>query len=121
MNSTVKNDSPVLLVSALATLLACVLTTHAFAGESTDQVRSERIGFQDLNVDSPAGIEALYQRIHAASERVCSESGQWGQVRARACAAKAEAGAVANANLPALSAYYRMKTGKNAQTLEASR
>jgi UrcA family protein len=38
-------------------------------------VRSETVKFQDLNVGTPAGVEALYGRIHSAAVRVCSPSG----------------------------------------------
>ena len=52
-----------------ALALACVLAaSNAFA---VDQIRSETVKYADLKVDTPAGAQALYSRIHSAARRVC--------------------------------------------------
>jgi UrcA family protein len=85
------------LVLSTAMLLASVwVVPGAFAEEP---VRSETVKFYDLNVDTPASVQALYSRIHAAARG------------AIACARRAEARAIQTLSLPQLTAYYREKTG----------
>jgi UrcA family protein len=119
MNSNVKiaNRIPVALSAAM--LLACAwVASSAFAD---DQARSETVKFQDLNVNSPAGAEALYRRIHWAARRVCSETEPLRQAAASACIKKAEAEAIEKVGVPQLTAYYQMKTGNHTQPLSANR
>jgi UrcA family protein len=100
-------------------LLACALVaSNAFAGE---QVRTETIKFQDLNVGASAGAEALYSRIHAAARHVCSSSGEWAQINEVRCITKAEARAVEKLNLPLLTVTYRMKHGGGTAVFAANR
>jgi len=97
------------VAGAAAMLLACVFgVSSASAGEPDGQVRMEDITFQDLNLNTTAGVHALYQRIHAAAQRVCSVSGQaeLGAASAAAkCSKDAEARAIDKINLPALTAF----------------
>jgi UrcA family protein len=76
---------------------------------------------QDLNVDTPAGVETLFGRIHSAAERVCSETDPLARVAASKCARKAEAGTIEKLNLPLLTAYYRMKNGGRTGMFTANR
>lgn len=106
-------------VLSTAMLLASVsVAPGAFAEQP---VRSETVKFQDLNVDSPAGAQALYRRIHAAAERTCEEKDPMMQARAIACTRQAEAKAVQTLSLPQLTTYYREKTGDKGQPLTARR
>jgi UrcA family protein len=95
--------------SAAALLVACVFTaSSAFAGEPDGQLRTEDIMFQDLNLSTTAGINALYNRIHSAALRVCavSEQRELGTASVSAtCSKKAETQAIDKLNLPALSAF----------------
>lgn len=121
MNSSVKTANPVPLAFSAAMLLACVwAVSPASAGE---QVRSETVKFSDLNVNTSAGVQALYGRIHTAAWHVCltTSNDPIVQLGARDCAKKAEAKAVETVNLPQLTAFYRMKTGDHTQPLSASR
>jgi len=118
MNSRIKtaNRMPV-----AAALLACVWAiSTAVAGE---KVRSETVKFQDLDVSTSEGVQTLYGRIHAAAWRVCTTASSDPVIRigARDCARNAEVKAIATLNLPQLTAFYRMKSGNNAQPLSASR
>ena len=108
------------LACSTAVLLASVLVvSNAVASEL---VRSETVKFQDLNVNTPAGVEALYSRIHLAAKHVCTVQGDWEQrIAARACAKDAEARAIRKVNLPSLTAYYRVKTGDHTETLASNR
>jgi UrcA family protein len=121
MNSNIKTGNRIRLALATATLLTCVCgASGAFADE---EVRSERVKFQDLNVDTPEGVQALYGRIHAAAKRVCADSDPVTRGAAPACAGKAESNAIAKLNLPQLTVYYHIKTrtGDHTQPLVAAR
>lgn len=121
MNSNIKTPNRIALTLSTAMLLTCVwAASSAFADE---QVRSERVKFQDLNVDTPEGVQALYGRIHAAAKRVCSESDPVMQAAEIACARKAEGNAIEKLNLSQLTAYYKIKTktGDHTQPLVAAR
>jgi UrcA family protein len=97
------------LVFSTAMLLASVwVVPGAFAQE---QVRSETVKFYDLKLDTPASVQALYSRIHAAAQRVCGDPDPVIRLAAIACAGRAEARAIQSLNLPQLTAYYREKTG----------
>jgi UrcA family protein len=118
MSSNLKTVSRIPLVFTTTLLLACVAVSTARASE---QFRTETVKFYDLNVNTPAGAEALFGRIHAAAKRVCSESDPIQRIAADSCAKKAEAQAVAKLGLPQLTAYYQMKTGAASQQLIATR
>ena len=119
MYSNVKTANRVPLAFPAAMLLACVwVVSTAFAGEG---LRSETVKFQDLNVNTPEGVQALYGRIHAAALHVCSSSDPIYQLATNRCAKQAEAKAIDSVNLPQLTAFYRMKTGNQTQPLSASR
>jgi UrcA family protein len=123
MNSNVKADSRTFLVLSTAMLLAASvsITSTAYADE---QLGVETVNFQDLDVNTPAGAQALYGRIHAAANRVCDSnisSDPFGALLAANCAREAVAKAVEQLNLPALTAYYNMSTGGKAPTLIVKR
>jgi UrcA family protein len=117
MNSRVKIDNHSVRGYTIAMWLACVLVAfNAHAGD----VRSETVKFPDLNLGTPAGVEALYHRIHAAARRVCEQaSGEW--PASRSCMAKAESDAIAKVNVPLLTAFYQSKTGTQPATIIANR
>ncbi len=118
MNSNVKPGNRSKLGYVIAMSLACVLV--AFSAHADDQVRSETVKFGDLNLGTPAGVEALYGRIHAAARRVCEQPP--GELASyRACMTKAESEAIGEVNVPLLSAFYQNKTGNHPQTIIASR
>jgi UrcA family protein len=119
MNSNVKNSDRIPLASLTAMLLACAFVVSTAYAD--DQVRTETVKFQDLNVHTRAGAESLYGRIHAAAKQVCSETDRMQQARAAACARKAEAQAIQELNLPQLTAYYQLKIGGPTQTRTANR
>jgi UrcA family protein len=89
-------------------LVACAFTaSSAFGIEPTAEVRIEDVMFPDLNLATAAGVDALYQRIHAAARRVCAVSGQTeaGESASAKCSKEAEARAIEKVNLPALTAF----------------
>jgi UrcA family protein len=119
MSSNTKTLSRVPFVFVTGALLAFAAVTSAHANE--EPVRSETVKFEDLNVGTPSGVQALYERIHRAARRVCSEPDALQQLAAKTCAQKAEARAIASVSLPQLTAYYQMKTGDRSQPLIANR
>ena len=121
MNSSVKTASRIILAVQAAMLLAVI--TVVSNADAADQVRSETVKFADLNVNTPAGAQALYTRIRSAAYRVCYQdtSDPLTQIAATTCAKDAEARAVEKLNLPQLTAFYQMKTGKHTQPLSANR
>jgi UrcA family protein len=118
MNSNVKSNNRIIRGCAAAAWLACA--SVAFSAHAGDDVRSETVKFADLNVDTPAGAEALYGRIHAAARRVCEQpAGEL--VSVRRCMANAESQAIGKVNSPLLTAFYEQKTGNKPQAITASR
>ena len=99
------------VAGAAGVLLACVfVVSSAFAAEPDGEVRMEDVKFQDLNLDTAAGVDALYKRIHAAAQRVCAVHAQeyLGSFSGRAaakCTKDAEAQAIKEINLPALTVF----------------
>jgi UrcA family protein len=119
MGSKLRTINRASLAYSIAMLLVGVLVvSNALADE---QVRTETVKFQDLNVGTTAGVEALYSRIHSAARRVCSETDPVLQAAAIACARNAEAKAIEKVNLPLLTAYYRMKNGGRQEAIVAGR
>jgi UrcA family protein len=119
MSSNIKTRMPLVLASVM--LLTCAWgAPSAFADE---QVRSERVKFADLNIETPEGVQALYGRIHAAAKRVCSESDPVLKAAENVCISNADSNAIAKLNLPQLTAYYKIKTktSDHAQPLLAVR
>jgi UrcA family protein len=118
MNTNIIFRTSRILVFSIAALTAQALLAYpVFAAEP---VRTESVKFADLNVNSQAGVEALYGRIHAASERVCSQPGIHGWVNDKVCEAKAQGQAIQKLNLPQLTAYYQKRNGGQ-QLLTVSR
>ena len=95
-------------------IAALLLSAKIFAAPVAN---SETVKIGDLNVNNPAGVAALYHRIHSAAQRMCeipggSDLGLEMRSLERQCIAKAEEGAVQQLNIDALSAYYATKTGR---------
>jgi UrcA family protein len=68
---------------------------------------STGILFQDLNLTTTAGVDALYQRIHSAAERVCTNSEQSNLAASDSakCTKDSLARAIKEIDLPALTAF----------------
>lgn len=119
MKANIKTRIPTIVATALI-LTGVWGASSAFAAE---QVRSERVKFADLNVETPEGVQVLYSRIHAAAKRVCSESDPVLKAAENICISKADGDAIAKLDLPQLTAYYQIKTrtSAHAQPLVAAR
>jgi len=74
------------------------------------------VKYADLNLASPSGIAALYQRIERAAAEVCQLPQGTHQIKLevelKACRVQSTDRAVGQANLPTLSAMHFAKTGR---------
>ena len=69
--------TPIVLPMALLMLVSFVGATQADAEPVTitGGARTERVPYGDLDLASPAGVDALDRRIASAADHVCSQSG----------------------------------------------
>ena len=97
-------------------ICACVflLVGKGFAA-GDDFVKQQIVNFSDLNVNSTAGVAALYGRIHRVAGGVCYVNERRRELAlylpALRCAREAEAQAVTDINNASLTAYYHVKMG----------
>jgi UrcA family protein len=93
MNKQMRN---VMVVAAMAVTM---LVGVAQAADAPERV----VAFQDLNLNTAAGVQALYRRIHVAADQVCGNVDgrdlQFARVH-KACVQRATADAVAAVNKP---------------------
>lgn len=97
----------------LALIGGAMLSSHVLAGEPSD-LPSITVKFADLNLQTPAGVEALYKRIHSAATQVCASDDRYPSMLTydRKCAAGAETQAIEKVHNAALSAFYQRKVGR---------
>jgi UrcA family protein len=118
---------PRIWINAAVLLLAGAWQYGAFASTrpAGEDVRRITVRFDDLNLEQPRGVAALYRRVRLAAEQVCGEprgpgeaiiSADW-----RACVAQAVDRAVVTVDRPALTAYHRGHTTSEHGTLTAQR
>jgi UrcA family protein len=101
------------LARAAAPLVAVCGLLPALALASpfpNDDVRTARVRFGDLDLNSPAGAERLYRRLSIASRDVCGDSSEIIALEEladiRACRNEALEDAVARVDRPLLTAAY---------------
>ena len=92
---------------AALTLLGTASLAHAAAPSVSEQVV---VRFDDLNLATPAGLQALYLRIQNAARSVCGTPETLGtRVASQAwkeCVSTSVRDAIFKVNRPALTAYY---------------
>ena len=95
--------------------VALLVLASAAAGANpsgADEVRSEKVKFADLNLNTLAGASVLYSRIEHAAQRVCiTGSDPFHPGSSTSCRKTAIAAAVAKVNSPWLTAIHSSKTG----------
>jgi len=104
-------SNPLRLAAAAAAVLisASVFATAAHAESASVATSAITVRYTDLDLSSEQGAQALYQRIVAAANRLCSDPGVRDLRRAAAadfCAEQAIARAVAEVRSPRLAALY---------------
>lgn len=95
-----------LVATAIFVVLAPSLSTVSAADPSS---ASRTVKFADLNISNPSGAHALYMRILAAAQVVCSYHPFATDTDKARCVRHAIAAAVMKINQPALSALYNAK------------
>ena len=106
-----------------AACAATGMSLFCIFGVASAFVPKETVKFQDLNIDSPADVAVLYQRLHVAAQHVCYAEWDTDPVkmhRAETCANEAEARAASQLHVAGLTAYYQMNTDRQLLTLTAS-
>jgi UrcA family protein len=94
----------------VATALFSVLVTSVSIVSAADPNSATRtVKFADLNISNPSGAHALYMRILAAAQVVCSHYSFATDADTARCVRDAIADAVTKVNEPALSAVYSAK------------
>ena len=97
--------------TAWVALLALASAAAGANPEDTEEVPSENVNYEDLNLTNLAGVTQLYGRIERAARLVCgpntdqSRMGQW-----KTCYRLAVAAAVARVNNPMLTAVHDSRT-----------
>jgi UrcA family protein len=98
--------------TAWVALLALASAAAGANPDDADEVQSENVNYEDLNLSTVAGVTLLYGRIERAARLVCgpntdlSRLGQW-----KTCYRLAVAAAVARVNNPLLTAIHDSKSG----------
>jgi UrcA family protein len=92
------------------------LIGNVMAAAPDRELQRQVVQFADLDVSRPQGITALYQRIASAARQVCepfSERDPSQVVRSHMCMDQAITRAVGRLNIPALTSYHLVKTGRS--------
>jgi UrcA family protein len=96
----------------VALLALASAAAGANPADTDDEVKTENVNYEDLNLSTLAGVTLLYGRIERAARLVCgpntdvSRLGQW-----KTCYRLAVAAAVAKVNNPLLTAVHDSKMG----------
>jgi UrcA family protein len=103
--------------SAAATLAcAMIFSTGGIAAASTGEAPLQQVvSYGDLNLKTADGVAALYHRVRAASTHVCAplESRELSKLsKWQSCLHDATARAVADINVPELTAYLNARQGR---------
>ena len=106
-------------------LFGAVASSFAILPAAADSFDAPQVTvkYWDLNVSNPRGAAALYARIKAAANNVCSTldgPGLNAKAQRNACVGKAILDAVTKVNNSALTAVYNAKIGKEVPTRLAS-
>lgn len=104
------------LIRCAAILVAGLTCGSVLAADDTSEPH-KAVSYADLNLKSSAGIATLYQRIRLAAGEVCQLAQGTVALKLaaeiKACRTDALDRAVAQLNLPALSALHLARTGRN--------
>jgi UrcA family protein len=96
---------------------ALLISGHAMA-DDPDALPQKIVKFGDLNLNHPAGVKTLYDRLSAAAGAVChatpSTPYMLGSKALRKCVQEALDRAVTDINNHNLTAYYTQRTGRRA-------
>ena len=102
------------IFTAVAAVCLATGTVAARAGEVGTEVQARTIHYADLDLNTEAGVAALYNRIRKAAEQVCPDVGarELAQAAAaQACVDRAIARTVKAVNNPKLTGEFNTRMG----------
>jgi UrcA family protein len=102
-------------LAALGALTSGSFGVAAQTAERAAEIPSVTVRYADLNLNTPAGVEALYARLRAASRSVCNVGDGRALIdamAAKSCYRQVLGTAVDNAKLPTLTALHRSESGR---------
>jgi UrcA family protein len=103
------------VVAAFGVLTSGAFAANAQRAEAAAPMPSIAVSYEDLNLNTPSGVDALYARLRAASRSVCNvgqSRGLVGVMASKDCYRQVLETAVGNANLPTLTARHRIETAR---------
>ena len=99
-------------VATLAVASCSLVASQASMARDSDDVRTQKVSYADLNLSPPAGATALYGRIERAARNVCGPDNILGRhFEWKGCFNSAIAAAVTKVNSPMLTAILESKNG----------
>jgi UrcA family protein len=107
--------------TTLMTIGTLALASQAAIAAPAPDAPSMLVRFADLDLTRMPGAAVLYRRIEHAASTVCASfDGRDPSHVAlfQGCTREAIAASVAKVNQPALTAYYRMRTGASSPTIQ---
>ena len=108
-----KNSLRITLV-AVAALSATMLAGVTHAAGPRDNAPTRAVTYKDLDLNSKAGVHALYKRIERAADQVCGDVDVRDLQRMsvkKVCVERAVSNAVAAVSSPMLTQMYLAKSG----------
>ena len=100
-------------VAALGVLATGSFAVNARSVERAAEIPSVTVRYADLNLNTPAGVDALYARLRAAAREVCNVGERRplnAAIAAKNCYRQVLAAAVDNVQSLALSAVHRAES-----------
>lgn len=114
-NSAIRSVRGLVCMGAAA-LITLGVFPQAYAGKYNVETVTVTVKFGDLDLNKPAGISELYNRIRGAADKACgsrpSGQGLWFQNNFRECREIAVADAVTRINRGPLTALHQQAMGK---------
>jgi UrcA family protein len=101
-------------LAAVAGICATSFAISAHADESNTPVPARTVHYSDLNLNTQAGVDVLYNRIRSAAKQVCGgvDSRQWAELAAaKTCMNQAVTASVRAVNNQRLTSTYNEHFG----------
>jgi UrcA family protein len=115
------NYTKQIAMASVAAICVASATMGAHADELDAPTRT--VHYADLNLNTPAGVSALYQRIRYAAEEVCGDAKWRGLAEAaaaKACVAHAVDVGVHSVNNVNLTSQYEAHIGKGEKAINVA-